>query len=162
MKPRTIGKIMTFVMSVYMSAAFCQQPEINEEAHRLTLGWRFVLANQTLLSHGSLMENPVILFVYEVDEFEESRVSEEIENVRILERPDSEYTIPFGFLTVFGFEPDRNTYSVTEYQHSDDLDLDDLRARDVLIGIESSGVPSAFAETAERFILETIEPEVPG
>lgn len=152
MELRIIRKIMIFVMSAYMSATFCQQ---NEEAHRLTAGWRFVLANQTLLSRGSLIENPVILYVYEVDEFEELNVSQDITNIRILERSDPEHPILFGL-----FNSNRNTYNVTAHRHPDDLD--DLRDRDVLIGIESSSVPLEFAGSAERFILETIEPEVPG
>ena len=152
MELRIIRKITIFLMSVCMSAAFCQQ-QVNEEAHRLTAGWKFVLANQTLFSRGSLIEDPVILYVYDVDEFEELDVDEDVVKIRVLKRENSNRPVWFGFLDL-----NRNTYDVIGHQDPDEFDLDEWRGKDVLIGIESS-VPWESAGSAERFILETTEPE---
>lgn len=135
-----------------MSAVFCEQHEVNEEAHRLTAGWTFVLANQALFSRGNLIKNPVILYVYDVDEFEQEQPDFN-GNIRILERQNEDQL--FGL-----FDLNQNTYKVTEHhQDSNNINLDNLRNRDALIGIESSNVPLESAESAERFILEAIEPE---
>ena len=96
------------------------------------------------------MENPVILYVYDVENFAELEL-EENTNVRILRRENSDRPILFGFLDL-----NNDTYEVIRNEELQNVDLDNLQGQDVLIGIESSD--HSEAGSVGRFVLETIRP----
>lgn len=149
MKLWKTGKTTIFLLLMYMSTVCGEEPPVppmNEEAYRLTAGWTFVLANQTLFGSGDLGKNPIFLSVYKVEDFQLEDIMDDVP-VRILKPKEGRRFL--GFLDL-----DRNTYSVVATLGRNDLNKIDVINKeygdDALIGIQSSTAPSS----GERFILK--------
>ena len=143
-------KITILLLLMYMSTVCGEEPSVppmNEEAYRLTAGWRFVLANQTLFGSGDLGKNPIFLSVYKIEDFR-------LDNDSITDNTPVRILKPKKGRRFLGFlDLDRNTYSVVENLDRNDLDKDDILKQfgsDALIGIQSNTPPTS----GERFILK--------
>ena len=143
-------KIVTLLLLMYVWTVCGQEPldpPRNEEAYRLTAGWTFVLANQTLFGNGDLSKNPIFLSAYKIEDFE-------LENENITDNTPIRILTPKEGRSFLGLlDLDRNTYSVVESLDRSNLDTDGVLDRygsDALIAIQSSTRPTS----GERFILK--------